>query len=124
SGADSLEVTWRDAPLDASAQVRWVINGAVVGKSAKQGLADRVSFTRVGEHWRLGGPELPKNAPRKQAGAAGPFTDAYYGRMLHAYGTANPAHSAELRKQAERGARGWPLWLWRVNQPVVADSEL
>lgn len=124
SGADSLEVTWRDAPLDASAQVRWVINGAVVGKSAKQGLADRVSFTRVGEHWRLGGPELPKNALRKQAGAAGPITDAYYGRMLHVYGTANPAHSAELRKQAERGARGWPLWLWRVNQPVVADSEL
>jgi hypothetical protein len=121
SGADALEVAWKDAPLDDSGELHWVINGVNVAKTAKKGLADKVSFTRVAEHWRLGSPELHK---RKQAGSAGPITDAYYGRMLHVYGTANAAHTAELRKQAERGARGWPLWLWRVDQPVLADTEV
>jgi predicted esterase len=124
TGADAFEVAWKDAPLDQAADVQWVINGVAVAKSTKQGLQDKVSFTRAGEHWRLGSPELPKNALRKQTGSAGPVTDAYYGPMLHVYGTSNPAHSVELRKQAERGARGWPLWLWRVDQPVVADTEV
>jgi hypothetical protein len=40
------------------------------------------------------------------------------------YGSGDAALSAQLRKSAERGARGWPLWLWRVDQPVMADSEV
>ena len=124
SGADAFEVTWKDVPLADTAQVQWVINGVPVARTQKAALQERVSFTRAGEHWRLGSPEPQGNALRKLTGSTGPITDAYYGRMLHVYGTANPAHTAELRKQAERGARGWPLWLWRVDQPVLADTEL
>jgi hypothetical protein len=40
------------------------------------------------------------------------------------YGTGDPAQTDALRKAAERGAKGWPLWLWRVRQPVVADTEV
>jgi hypothetical protein len=29
-----------------------------------------------------------------------------------------------LRAAAERGARGWPLWLWNFQQRVVADTEV
>ena len=124
SGADAFEVAWKDVPLAETPDIQWVINGVSVGRSAKKGLQDKVSFTRAGEHWRMGSQELQKNALRKQPGSAGPITDAYYSRMLHVYGTANPAHTAELKKQAERGARGWPLWLWRVVQRVVADTEV
>lgn len=123
SGADALEVSWKDTPLTAADDVHWTINGLSVAKSPRRGLADKVSFTRIGDRWRVGDPEAT-SGPRKQAGSAGPITDAYFGKLLHVYGTANPAHTAELRKQAERGARGWPLWLWRVDQPVLADSEL
>jgi hypothetical protein len=81
-------------------------------------------LTRDGEHWRVSNPDQASSGLHKRAGIAGPITDAYYGRLFHVYGTVNPAHSAELRKQAERGARGWPLWLWRVDQPVLADTEV
>jgi predicted esterase len=124
SGADALEVAWKDAPVASSSELQWFVNGVPVAKSASATLADKVLLTRSGEHWQLGSAERQNSALRKRPGSAGPITDAYYGRLLHVYGTANPAHSAELRKQAERGARGWPLWLWRVDQPVLADSEV
>jgi hypothetical protein len=43
---------------------------------------------------------------------------------LHVYGSQDPALTDALRKTAERGAHGWPLWLWRVDQRVLADTEL
>src|SRR5204863_9601505 len=40
------------------------------------------------------------------------------------YGTQNAEHAAELEKQARKGAKGWPMWLWTVEQEVVADRDL
>jgi hypothetical protein len=44
--------------------------------------------------------------------------------MVHVYGTAEPEHVETLRRAAERGARGWPLWSWDLRQEVIADTEL
>src|SRR5205085_1030764 len=51
-------------------------------------------------------------------------TDAYYERMIHVYGTQNAEHAAELKAIASKGAKGWPLWLWTVDQEVVADRDV
>src|SRR5262249_53169218 len=45
-------------------------------------------------------------------------------RCVHVYGTKNPEHMAALKATAERGAQGWPLWLWNFRQEVVADTEV
>jgi enterochelin esterase-like enzyme len=121
SGADALEVAWQEAPLDAAAELSVVVNGVSVAKSPKKALGSKLSLLRSAGTWQLGAASA---GVRKHAGNAGPITDAYYGKLIHVYGTANTAHTAELKKQAERGARGWPLWLWRVDQPVVADTEV
>ncbi|HET8940304.1 MAG TPA: extensin family protein [Polyangiales bacterium] len=123
NGADALDVTWKDAPLSAADELHWIVNGVSVAKSSRKGLPEVVTLTRSGDKWRLGSPQQ-QSALSKQPGSAGPITDAYFGKLLHVYGTRNPAHSDELRKQAERGARGWPLWLWRVDQPVLADTDV
>jgi hypothetical protein len=44
--------------------------------------------------------------------------------MVHVYGTQRAERVAELKKLAEKGARGWPLWLWTVEQEVVKDSDV
>src|SRR5262249_25025994 len=61
---------------------------------------------------------------QKQHGLSGPISDAYYERMVHVYGTQRPEHAGELKQLAEKGARGWPLWLWTVEQEVLGDSEV
>jgi hypothetical protein len=58
----------------------------------------------------------------KKPRLSGPISDAYFDRMVHVYGTQNAEHRAELEKLAQKGAKGWPLWLWSVDQQVIPDT--
>ncbi|MEY4581079.1 MAG: hypothetical protein RL701_5782, partial [Pseudomonadota bacterium] len=119
----ALEVTLGDVPLAAGPSLRVRVNGAVVYDAARSGAGDTLKLVREAAGWRVG---TPPSSPElsKKPGSQGPITDAYFGSLLHVYGTQDPAAVDALRKAAERGARGWPLWLWRVDQRVLADTEL
>jgi hypothetical protein len=79
---------------------------------------------RRDDGWQLGFPADPEDGIVKRPGISGPITDAYYDRMVHVYGTQVEERTDALRKAAERGARGWPLWLWFFEQEVVADRDV
>jgi hypothetical protein len=113
-------VELRDVPTQGN-EVEFVIDGVSVLRSAKAALGERVHFVK-GDQWARGLPS--ETGLSKKPGLSGPLTDAYYGRMVHVYGTQRPEHAAELKKLAEKGARGWPLWLWTVEQEVIKDSEV
>jgi hypothetical protein len=72
--------------------------------------------------WKLGAPK--GQGLEKKPKLSGPISDAYFERMVHVYGTKNAANEKELKKLAQKGAKGWPLWLWTVDQEVVADRDL
>lgn len=110
----------RDAPLGESTRI--VIDGQTVHDGPRASLGHRWHVVRDGDTWRAGFPNDP--AKSKRPGLAGPITDTYYGRMVHVYGTQKPEHTETLRRAAERGARGWPLWSWDLRQEVIADTEL
>lgn len=110
----------RDAPLGETTRI--TIDGAEVHHGERAGLGHRFHVVREGGTWRAGFPNEP--AKSKRPGLAGPITDTYYGRMVHVYGTGKPEHTEALRRAAERGARGWPLWSWDLRQEVIADTEV
>ena len=122
----AFELDLRQVPLAAGSQLRVRVNGkdAYQGGRAQAGAALALSVGPDG-HFRPGPlPAPPPGTLEKKAGASGPISDAYYGAMVHVYGTADPKATEALERAAQRGASGWPLWLWRVQQPVIADSEL
>ncbi len=110
----------RDAPL--AEETRIVVDGIEVHRGARAALGHRFHVLREGENWRAGFPREPVKS--KRPGLAGPITDTYYGRMVHVFGTQKPEHEETLRRAAERGARGWPLWSWDLRQEVIADTEV
>jgi hypothetical protein len=116
----AFTVLLRDVP-SAGAEVELVIDGVSVLRAPRATLGERVSFVK-GEKWARGEPS--EAGLQKKPGLSGPLTDAYYGRMVHVYGTQRPERVAELKKLAEKGAHGWPLWLWTVDQEVIKDSEV
>ena len=118
----AFSIDLRDAPLADDVVVR--IDGANVYDGPRAALGQRAHFVRArGETaWRGGFPD--DEGRHKRPGLSGPITDAYYERMVHVYGTANPEHTDDLRDAATRGARGWPLWSWDLEQEVLADTEL
>ncbi len=139
SNTTSLTLDLDDAPLTATdhgshgshgshvarvPRVAIEIDGQVVYDGARAALASPVSLTRSAGHWQLGAPAIASGKLQKKLGLSGPLTDAYYDAMLHVYGTAIPEQTDALRKAAQAGAHGWPLWLWRVDQEVLADTEL
>lgn len=96
-----------------------VVDGTRVYEGPRKKLGPRLSLVKRGA-WELG---LPKETGlAKRPGLSGPLTDAYYDRMVHVYGTQRAANTAQLKQLAEKGARGYPLWLWTVDQEVIADS--
>lgn len=105
-----------DVPLERDAVQVWV-DGTKVYEGAKAG--GKLDFVKDGG-WKLGTPQ--DGGLAKKSGLSGPQTDAYYGRMVHVYGTQRPEDTAALKQLAEKGARGYPLWLWNVEQEVLADS--
>lgn len=123
SGADAFSIDLRETPLGAGNRARVVINGREVYNGERSALGHVIHFVQHDGAFRTGFPEA-SNTLQKVPGLSGPLSDAYYGRMVHVYGTANPEHTDALRRAAQKGARGWPLWTWSVAQQVVADTDV
>ena len=123
TGAFALDL--RDAPLAAGSQLKLRVNGKDAYSGARAAMFPVAQLVASPDGFHAGAPAEPaKGALLKKPGVSGPLTDAYYGAMAHVYGTGDPAMTEALKRAAQRGAQGWPLWLWRVQQPVLADSEV
>lgn len=117
---DAFAIDLRDVPLDGK-DVEIVVDGSMTHRGPLSELGHRVHLVK-GDTWKLG---LPSDTGlEKKPGVSGPLTDAYWGRMIHVYGSQNAEHTEDLQKQAKKGAKGWPMWLWTVDQEVVADRDL
>ncbi len=120
ANATAFAIDIQDAPLTGDGLALYV-DGARVFEGKRAQLGARVELVkRAG--WEIGRPH--DQGLVKRPGLSGPLTDAYYGRMVHVYGTQRPEHVAALKQTAERGARGYPLWLWTVEQEVVPDTQV
>ena len=117
-GAFSIDL--RDAPITES--MRIVIDEAQVYRGQTRDLGHLIHFVKKDTGWQLGFPS--DEGLQKRLGTSGPISDAYYDRMVHVYGTQNPEHIETLQRAARRGARGWPLWAWNLNQEIIADTEV
>ncbi len=116
--AAAFAIDLQEAPV-AGDQLALYVDGARVFEGKRAQLGARVELVkRAG--WELGRPH--DQGLVKRPGLSGPLTDAYYDRMVHVYGTQRPENQAALKQIAEKGARGYPLWLWTVEQEVVPDS--
>ncbi|MBK8173108.1 MAG: extensin family protein [Sandaracinaceae bacterium] len=123
TGAEAFAIDLRDVPLAAGTHARIVVDGREVFSGERASLGHVIHLARQARGWTTGYPETA-NGLAKVPGLAGPLSDAYYGRMIHVYGTANAEHTEALRRAAQKGSRGWPLWTWSVAQRVVADTEV
>jgi hypothetical protein len=112
------------APLGPSAVTTISIDGKQLASGLPAKLGASIRFSRADGKWCKGAPPDSGSRLEKKPGSSGPITDAYYGALLHVYGTADPSAAEALKRSATRGAQGWPVWLWRVQQKVVADSEV
>ena len=113
-----------DAPIGEDETLRIEIDGATAYEGPRRALGHVAHFAR-GEDGRWAPGFLPvADGLEKLPGLSGPLTDPYRDGMIHVYGTQDPEATEALRETAERGARGWPLWLWNHAQPVVADTEV
>jgi len=123
--SNALEFTLdlRDAPIGTTETLRINVDGALAHEGPRAALGHVVTLHRDGTSWALG--TLPQ-APglEKIPGLSGPLTAPYRDGMIHVYGTQIADQTAALRSSAERGARGWPLWLWNHQQRVVADTDV
>jgi predicted esterase len=116
----------REAPVADGAQVSVVVDGKPVCKGSRAQLTDVLKLARddATQAFHVGAPSEDPKRLDKKPGSSGPITDAYYDAVAHVYGTADPAATAALKNAAERGAQGSTLWLWRLKQPVVADTDV
>ncbi len=122
SGARAIALHLREAPLEAE-RVSIRVNNQQVHIGPRAALGDTLHLVRRDENWELGFPG-DDGERVKRPGMSGPIQDAYYDRMVHVYGTQVPEARGPLRRAAEEGANGWPLWIWDVRQEVVADTEV
>jgi predicted esterase len=120
-GARAFSIDLREVPLAEGENARIVVDGAEAWSGPRAALGHVVHLVRGEGGWRTGFPPQVDGL-EKRPGLSGPMGDAYYGRMVHVYGTQIAENTATLRRVAERGARGWPLWLWSVSQEVVPDT--
>ena len=116
--AIAFAIHLQETPLTGE-RVALYVDGARVYDGPRSKLGSRVDLIKRAQ-WELGVPAA--GGLSKRPGLSGPLTDAYYGRMVHVYGTQRPENVAALKQLAEKGARGYPLWLWTVDQEVIADS--
>ncbi len=119
----ALSLGLSDAPLAPGEQLRLDVDGQSVYAGSRAALGATVALHHDGTRWQVG-PQPKAAGLAKRPGSSGPITDAYFGAIAHVYGTGDAALAPKLKRSAERGAKGWPLWLWRVEQPVVADTEV
>lgn len=117
----ALELDLKSSPAFEQPNITLTIDEQSLTASAPS--SGPLQLTRNASGWHVGAPPA-SNGPEKRPGSSGPIPDAYYGAMAHVYGTGDPASTEALKKSATRGAQGWPLWLWRVRQKVLADTEV
>ena len=120
SNTRAFAVDLRDAPVGGT-QLSIVVDGAEAFSGSTANLGHRVHLVKR-DKWQLGVPE--DKGLTKRPGLSGPLTDAYYGRMIHVYGTQRPENVKALTELAKKGSRGWPMWPWTIEQEVVADTAL
>lgn len=123
SNTTAFTVDLRDVPIEGD-ELKIVVDGNEAYSGARGPLGHVASFVADEGRFVVGYPEDPSDSPVKRPGLSGPITDAYYGRMIHVYGTGNADQRDALRAAAERGARGWVLWSWHMRQEVVADTDV
>jgi|GEM_PF-927047 len=121
-----LAIYVSDAPV-GEGDLRIEIDGANAYEGRRAPLGHVAHFRREGGRadgaWGLG--YLPvSDGLEKIPGLSGPLTDPYRDGMIHVYGTQVADATEALHDAANRGARGWPLWLWNHSQRVVADTEV
>ncbi len=114
----------RDAPVGEGDELRIVVDGEEAFAGRRTHLGHVISLVREGGRFAPGFVDDPEDGFVKRPGIAGPLTDAYHGRSVHVYGTADPEQERALERAARRGSRGWPLWLWGHTQDVIADHEV
>jgi len=110
------------AASSAASAVHIVINGQEICSGTRGSLGNTARFVLEGERFKVGTPST--SALEKKPKLSGPITDSYFDAVLHVYGTQDPAAMEALKRTAERSASGSPLWLWRVKQRVLADTEV
>ncbi len=109
-----------EAPVAQSGKFTLIIDKQKVFSGDQRKVGPHPRAFKEGERWRIG---RAKDAG-KRPGLSGPITDAYHDKLAHVYGTVQEDETATLRKAAEKGATGWPLWPWNVRQRVLADSDV
>jgi len=113
----------RDAPIGTGNALRIVVDERVAYDGPRAPLGHVISLVRDDDGaFAPGFIPTPDEGYAKAPGSAGPLTDAYHGRSVHVYGTGDPEQTRALQRAAQRGSRGWPLWLWAHQQEVIADS--
>lgn len=119
----AFAIDLRDVP-ETGASLKVEVDGREVFSGQRSELGHRVHLVRTEptEPWRLGFPD--DSGLRKRPKLSGPMSDAYYDRMVHVYGTGRPENAKMLRELSQKGARGWPLWPWSIEQEVIADTEV
>ncbi|HJL18673.1 MAG TPA: extensin family protein, partial [Sandaracinaceae bacterium LLY-WYZ-13_1] len=119
-----LALDLRTAPVGRSGETRIEIDGAEVydGPRAHLGHVVHVARNEDGA-WSLGFLPEPE-ALEKVPGLSGPIGDAYHDEIVHVYGTGDAETEDDLRRTAERGANGWPMGVWYLNQRVIPDTEV
>ncbi|MEY4512233.1 MAG: hypothetical protein RLZZ450_4355 [Pseudomonadota bacterium] len=118
SNAVAFAIHLQDVP-GADDRIELVVDGTRVYEGPRNKLGARLDLVKRAA-WELGTPKDTGLA--KRPGLSGPLTDAYYDRMVHVYGTQRAENTSQLKLLAEKGARGYPLWLWSVDQEVIADT--
>jgi poly(3-hydroxybutyrate) depolymerase len=116
----ALALDLAKAPLDGDT-LEVHVNGALAWAGPRSSVGARIDLVDDGG-FRRGVPEDTGLA--KRPGSSGPITDAYFGRMVHVFGTRRPEHAEALEKIARRGARGWPTGAWTVEQEVLPDTAI
>jgi predicted esterase len=118
---EAFAIDLRSLPGEGEGALELAIDGESPLKLERSQLGHRLHLVKR-ERWLPGVPS--EQGLAKKPGLSGPVSDAYHGRMVHVFGTQNAEHAAELEKLAKKGARGWPMWLWTVDQEVVADRDV
>jgi enterochelin esterase-like enzyme len=118
SNAQAFAIDLRDVQATQD-ELEIFVDDASVFRGKRTELGHRVHLLKT-DTWHLGMPE--EQGLTKRPGLSGPLTDAYYGRMVHVYGTQRPENVKALQELANKGSRGWPMWLWTVEQEVVPDT--
>ena len=121
-GVRAFSIDLSTCPL-AGDEVQLVVDGDAAYEGPLAHLGHRVHLRKGPEGWALGYPVDPEGLS-KRPGLSGPISDAYYGRMVHVWGTADAEATETLQRAAQRGTRGWPLWGWDVDQEAIADTAL